>query len=304
MLITIDSLNESKFAKILAEVYKLRARVFSDRLGWAVDVQDGMEIDQYDNLNPMHLVCLDDDGEVVGCMRLLQTTGPHMLTDIFIDLLDGEPPLRSAQVWEATRFCIDTQKLKGGKIKNSISYYTSELMIGVFEYAQKAGITDIVGVVDPVMNRIMKRSGNAPYDYMGSTKPMGVVKAMVALMDCSDARIRSIRDFANIRHKVFLTEDEALSLYARSQDQEPELVQATDDPLCPKPRLSDLQRYCYEQFLNAEDERDILAATQLLNVLSSKVGTDDPGELKKLAKDIPSRKVDFELLEQEILRSA
>jgi acyl homoserine lactone synthase len=237
-------------------------------------------------------------------MRLLQTTGPHMLTDIFIDLLDGEPPLRSAQVWEATRFCIDTQKLKGGKMKNSISYYTSELMIGVFEYAQKAGITDIVGVVDPVMNRIMKRAGNAPYDYMGSTKPMGVGKAMVALMDCSDARIGSIRDFANIRQEVFLTEDEARSLYARSQDQEPELVQATDDPLCPKPRLSDLQRYCYEQFLNAEDERDILAATQLLNVLSSKVGTDDPGELKKLAKDIPSRKVDFELLEQEILRSA
>lgn len=308
MITVIDALNEAKFSKILDEVYRLRARVFSDRLGWAVEVEDGKEIDQYDSLNPAHLVCLDEDGDVVGCMRLLQTTGPHMLADIFSDLLDGEPPLRSAQVWEATRFCIDTEKLRGGRNKNSISHYTSELMVGVFEYAQSAGILDIVGVVDPVMNRVMQRSGNAPYDYMGSTKSMGVVKAMAALMDCSDERIASIRKFAEIDHDVFMRDDDALALFEAGQDAKvranslaAEIESVSEAPVA---QVSDLQRYCYEQFLNAESEKDAKAAAELLKILSQKIGTDDPAELQRIARHIPSRSVAPQGRQKNALRSA
>ena len=38
-------------------------------------------------------------------------------------------------IWEATRFCFDTNLLHSGKTRNSISYITSEVMIGAFEYA-------------------------------------------------------------------------------------------------------------------------------------------------------------------------
>ncbi|CUI80689.1 acyl-homoserine-lactone synthase [Cognatishimia activa] len=294
MITVIDALNEAKFTQVLDEVYQLRSRVFSDRLGWAVDVKDGREFDLYDSLNPAHLVCLDDDGDVVGCMRLLQTTGPNMLADIFSDLLDGEPPLRSTQIWEATRFCIDTEKLKGGKCRNSISHYTSELMVGVFEYAKSAGIADIVAVIDPVMNRVMKRSGNAPYDYIGSTKPMGVVKAMVALMDCTEERITSIREFANINHDVFLDDDTALELFEEGQEAKLRAHSIAAEPMpeivAPSPKTSDLQQYCYEQFLNAQDDKDAVAAARLLSILAEKIGTDDPAELQRMARSLPQRR--------------
>jgi acyl homoserine lactone synthase len=136
-------------------------------------------------------------------MRLLQTTGPHMLSDVFSPLLDGEPPLRSAQLWEATRFCVDTEKLGRGRGPNTISSVTSEVMIGAFEYAMDAGVEDAVAVIDPIMDRVLRRSGNAPYDYLGSPRQMGKVVALAALMDCSPERVRSIREYAGIPHDVF-----------------------------------------------------------------------------------------------------
>jgi acyl homoserine lactone synthase len=118
MIIVVDALNCHQYADVLDDMYRLRARVFQDRLGWDVSVVDGKEYDAYDGMHPAHVICLDDDGDVVGCMRLLQTTGPHMLADVFHAILDGDAPLRSSRIWEATRFCVDTNKLKGGSSGN------------------------------------------------------------------------------------------------------------------------------------------------------------------------------------------
>ena len=74
-------------------------------------------------------------------VRALQTTGPHMLSDVFSAILDGEPPLRSATMWESTRFCVDTQRLKRGKDKNSVSYATCELMIGIAGICQERQVS-------------------------------------------------------------------------------------------------------------------------------------------------------------------
>ena len=203
MIYVVDSLNQSTFTTLLDAMFRLRKRVFADRLGWDVQVTEGREIDLFDALDPAHVVSVDDEGNVVGCMRLLQTTGPHMLADVFSSILDGEPPLRSSTVWEATRFCVDTQRLSRGRGRNTISYVTSEVMIGAFEFAMAAGVQDAVAVIDPVMNRVMQRSGNAPYGYLGSPKPMGKVVALAALMDCSAERVANIRAFSGIAGPVF-----------------------------------------------------------------------------------------------------
>ncbi|TDK49816.1 acyl-homoserine-lactone synthase [Antarcticimicrobium luteum] len=296
MIIVIDALNRHRFGKILDEMYKLRARVFQDRLGWEVTVRNGKEIDAFDDLDPAHVVCLDEDGDVVGCMRLLQTTGPHMLADVFHTLLDGEPPLRSSQIWEATRFCVDTRKLAGGKTRNSISYVTSEVMLGAFEYAREAGVLDAVAVIDPVMNRVMKRSANAPYDYLGTPKPMGKVTAMAALMDCSDARIDAIRAFAGIDHDVFLSEDEALALFNRNRKQKeapagvshlfPQAA-AGSDAAAPAALRATLQQYCYEQLHGARDQADVDAALALIEMLADRFGTASAAELDSVLHPSP-----------------
>ncbi|WP_425045410.1 acyl-homoserine-lactone synthase [Primorskyibacter sp. S87] len=281
MIIVIDSLNKHLFGDVLDQMFELRARVFQGRLGWDVKVSNNKEIDEFDALDPVHVVSLDDDGDVVGCMRLLQTTGPHMLADVFAAILDGEPPLRSAQVWEATRFCVDTVKLCGGKTRNSISYVTSEVMIGAFEYAKRAGVLDAVAVIDPVMNRVLQRSGNAPNDYLGSAKQMGKVKAMAALMDCSDNRIDGIRNFAGIRHDVFLTEQEALERFAL-RDQKP-LMRITSEPVTQAPAGA-LQEYMMEQMRDAaNDPAEAEATERLVRAMSDRLTPEQCRQIMRLA---------------------
>lgn len=208
MIIVVDALNKDQYSELLDQMFRLRARVFADRLGWEVNVVDGKEIDSFDALDPAYVIGVDDDGQVVSCVRALQTTGPHMLADVFSAILDGEPPLRSSLMWESTRFCVDTQRLGRGRGPNTVSYATSELMIGSLEYARASGIKDIVTVIDPVMDRVLKRSDCAPYGYVGKTTPMGKVPAMAALLDCSEERIGKLRAFAGIDGDVFAGEAE------------------------------------------------------------------------------------------------
>lgn len=73
-----------------------------------------------------------------------------------------------------------------------------------------AGVSDAVAVIYPLTNRVLKRSGNAPYDYLGKAKPMGKVKAMAGLLDCSIERTERLRERSDMRGDVFLDEKTAI----------------------------------------------------------------------------------------------
>jgi len=250
MILVIDALNRHRFGSILDDMYKLRARVFQGRLGWDVSVRNGREIDLFDNLDPTYVIALDDDYRVVGCNRILPTTGPHMLSDVFQDILCGEPPLRSATIWENTRFCIDADRLRKSGGANAIKFAACELMSGITEYALNAGIEDMINVVDPAMNRILKRYGNAPYGYLGETVQMGKTKALAALGDITEERIDSIRSFAGITGDIFVDEDTAADALAAADNATTELT-------------PDLRDYCDQQISSARTDSEKVAAQAL-----------------------------------------
>ncbi|EPX78418.1 acyl-homoserine-lactone synthase [Salipiger mucosus] len=266
MILVVDGLNRHRYTKLLDQMFELRARVFRDRLGWDVKVEDGKEIDEFDALDPAYILGLNDEGRVVACVRALQTTGPHMLSDVFSAILDGEPPLRSATIWESTRFCVDTDVLDRGTSRHSVSFATCELMVGALEYSRDAGITDIVTVIDPIMNRVLKRSDCAPYDYLGSTTPMGKTSAMAALLDCTDERIDRVRAFAGIEGDVFADAETEAALADDAPAQGGgadmgslfDLVQAQ-----PEPQPTELEQYCLDQVAAAETDEERDAARRL-----------------------------------------
>jgi acyl homoserine lactone synthase len=259
MLVVVDALNKADFPGLLDEMFRLRARVFGDRLGWEVDIRNGREIDKFDALDPAYVIGLDDEGHVVSCVRALQTTGPHMLSDVFSAILDGEAPLRSATLWESTRFCVDTNRLDRGNGRNSVSYATCELMVGSLEYAKNSGITDIVTVIDPVMDRVLKRSDNAPYGYVGKKTPMGKVPALAALLDCSDERINKVRAFAGIEGDVFADE----TVMARLMAAEAERRQAVASSYMQMGMLDNLVQYLNDQYDNAHSDEERMAVERL-----------------------------------------
>src|SRR5512140_1982520 len=93
--VALDNRQFGQHLDLLADMYRLRRRVFKDRLDWAVTVSGDMELDIYDALKPTYLLVMTDGGDIVGGVRLLPTTGPTMLADTFPALLGGHAAPRS-----------------------------------------------------------------------------------------------------------------------------------------------------------------------------------------------------------------
>ncbi len=100
-------------SKDLWEMHRLRTRVFKDRMGWEVPILSGMEIDGYDAIDPYYMVIRGAGNVVCGCWRMLPTEGPYMLKDTFPELLHGAPVPEAANIWELSRFAIETEGPQG-----------------------------------------------------------------------------------------------------------------------------------------------------------------------------------------------
>ncbi|MDT7531958.1 MULTISPECIES: acyl-homoserine-lactone synthase [unclassified Sphingobium] len=91
---------------VLRSMYEARKRVFIDLLRWDIPVLAGRyEIDQFDGPSTIYLIAAERDGTHLGSMRLLPTSGPNLLGDIFPELCDLAPPA-STTIWEISRFCL------------------------------------------------------------------------------------------------------------------------------------------------------------------------------------------------------
>jgi acyl homoserine lactone synthase len=132
-------------------------------------------------------------------------------------------------------------------------------MVGSLEYAKNSGITDIVTVIDPVMDRVLKRSDNAPYGYVGKKTPMGKVPALAALLDCSDERINKVRAFAGIEGDVFADE----TVMARLMAAEAERRQAVASSYMQMGMLDNLVQYLNDQYDNAHSDEERMAVERL-----------------------------------------
>lgn len=86
------------------KVAHYRYKVFVERLGWPLQTQGCVELDQFDRSDTVYVVAQDDNDCVIGCARLIPTTRPYLLGEIFPQLLNGLKPPCSPDVWELSRF--------------------------------------------------------------------------------------------------------------------------------------------------------------------------------------------------------
>ena len=83
-----------------------RKRVFVDMLKWDIPHDGKFEKDQYDTDLADYLVLQDvERGEHLGSVRLLPTTGPHILGEVFPSLCEGPVP-RGPRIAEITRLVV------------------------------------------------------------------------------------------------------------------------------------------------------------------------------------------------------
>jgi acyl homoserine lactone synthase len=165
----------------------MRAAVFADRLEWDVKVTDGWEIDRFDAEDPLYLLSVDErTGVLQGAVRLLPTTGPNMLRDVFPVLVPGGVP-ESPLIWESSRFAVNPAAFDAGDraaANHIVNRTTIELLCGIVEVCQRAGIEHVVSVFDARMARIF-RSVNCAFEVIGTPTRIGSTMTYAGVFDMS-----------------------------------------------------------------------------------------------------------------------
>ncbi len=194
MLKLIEGSRAFRFPSEMDAMFRSRAETFSERLGWEVVVKNGHERDRFDDLNPLYLVSVDPvTGQYWGSLRLLPTTGPNMLRDVFPQLLEEGEIVESATIWESSRICgvaVDGQPKRS---RNGVNYVMSELIAGIGEVAHIAGLTQIVSVFDARILRVLKAVGCEP-EVIGRPQRIGGVMAYAALFEPHLGRLEAFRE--------------------------------------------------------------------------------------------------------------
>jgi acyl homoserine lactone synthase len=171
MIIVVEPHNAEKHAHLLEQMFRMRARIFHDHLGWDVVVKDGMERDKYDEQSPVYIVYTDEDGHrVKGSLRLLPTTGPTLVADFFSDTLPDAASLMAPTIWECTRFCLDDDVWQ--KNKEEIVFASTVLLVALGDLALRAGIESVIGNFDAAALHLWRRIG-CEVEILGSTSRYG-----------------------------------------------------------------------------------------------------------------------------------
>ncbi|CAN7751163.1 acyl-homoserine-lactone synthase TraI [Rhizobium sp. LjRoot258] len=157
-LIAIQTPKSSKDVTYLDQMYRLRSRVFADRLAWNVARSGGRELDEFDGFEPAYILALSDADEVIGCARLLPTIGPTMLERVFPQLLsEGRLDAHPAMI-ESSRFCVDTAfRREAGE--GALHEVTFGMFAGILEWCIHQGCRQIATATDVRFERILRRAG-------------------------------------------------------------------------------------------------------------------------------------------------
>ncbi|WP_455271462.1 acyl-homoserine-lactone synthase [Rhizobium herbae] len=182
-------------------MFQLRKRVFHDLLKWDVSVRGNWEIDHYDDANPLYVLSYSDQtGRLRGALRLLPTLGPNMLDDTFPILLGTNPQVRSASVWESSRFCIDPT-ISQDRGSNQVTIAAAELMCGVGELGLSSGLSHIVTVTDVFLERMFRRMG-CPGERIGEPQRIGSVYAVAVAWEVTTDLLETMKAVAEIGGSV------------------------------------------------------------------------------------------------------
>lgn len=218
MILAIEGIDRHLHPDLFEQMFRMRAAVFADRSGWDVVVIDGREVDRFDAEDPLYLLAVDEATEQLrGAVRLLPTTGPNMLRDVFSILLPNGT-VESPLIWESSRFAISPTLRIGAARHDAIQVVnrtTIELLCGLLEAAQLAGIEHIVSVFDSRMARIFRTIG-CSYDLIGSPTRIGRTMTYVGLFEISDAMRRRLGNNAGLHEPVLSQPGLSVGAYRRA----------------------------------------------------------------------------------------
>jgi len=136
------------------ELYRLRKKTFSDRLGWDVTCQSDMEFDEFDNSSTRYILGMYQ-GELICSVRFTGLDQPNMITHTFQDCFNTVPLPGSGT--ESSRFFVD--KARARQLLGEQYPVSRVLFLSMINWAIHHRLVGIHTIVSRAMLTILKRSG-------------------------------------------------------------------------------------------------------------------------------------------------
>ena len=190
MLHVITRENRHLYTQRLEEMFRLRYRIFVEEQKWDLPCSYPYEMDEFDTEDAIYFIYIDETDEIQGSMRLLPTTGPHLMTDVFPEMCSGIPP-SSVNIFESSRGSVRKEHRKAG-------YIWSMILAGSFEYCLISGISQLSFVIDMKLFSAWLAKGD-DIDPLGPPCEINGNTCVAALRSVTTDALSIVRQTAQIR---------------------------------------------------------------------------------------------------------
>jgi acyl homoserine lactone synthase len=193
MFVILNGRDVRAYRELVAKMFKLRARVFRDELNW-VEHDGEEERDVYDTHDPVYVLHTDEAGEeLYACGRLMPTSGPTLLADVFGETVP-DADFQSPFVWEITRLCVDDDLIRARGLGDRRIAILRAMHVAALEFGLARGIETYLANFDDLRLRMWRRFG-VPFDVIGRSDAfsvpvhLGVTPCTRALLDAQRAAL-------------------------------------------------------------------------------------------------------------------
>jgi len=186
------------YGDTLPKLLKCRYAEFVLRHHYQVPDYNGMEYDQYDTPAAVYLAWKDPAGTIRAGIRLVPTTKPYMIKDLWpYSVVDINLP-ESPEVWEATRLFID--RSCDEKVRHQAH---GEILCGILEFGLYYGIADYIAAAPPRLWDFTFRRCGWPANVIGPPTEINYVEQIQAcVMHISEATLEEVRSTMQINSSV------------------------------------------------------------------------------------------------------
>ncbi|WP_416348587.1 acyl-homoserine-lactone synthase, partial [Glaciimonas sp. CA11.2] len=147
-------------SELITQMSRYRHKVFIETLEWNLESSNGAELDQFDRPDTVYVVAHDEHGNLNGCARLLPTTSPYLLGEVFPQLLHGMAMPHTPEVWELSRFAaMDFNHQTNSAMGEFSSPIAINLMQESIRCAAEHGAKRLITVSPLGVERLLRRAG-------------------------------------------------------------------------------------------------------------------------------------------------
>tara|TARA_R110002073_G_scaffold211794_3_gene372130 strand:+ start:1762 stop:2379 length:618 start_codon:yes stop_codon:yes gene_type:complete len=138
MIEVVTRENRHDYQTELRQMFQQRHDIFVEQLKWNLPLaKDSLEQDQFDTGDAIYLLSFDKDRTLLGSKRLLPTTKPHLMSELFPHMVARDIPT-GPHIWESSRSCVSPLCRNKGVI--------GELFLAMVEVGLMSGIEKITFV--------------------------------------------------------------------------------------------------------------------------------------------------------------